>query len=68
MIDEKMMIYQKRLIHERPFFLANPEWCYYDESEGRYKLTDKAPKEAVESYEKYYEYEKLNDPEEMIEK
>lgn len=61
-----MMIYQKRLIHERPIFLANPEWYYYDESEGRYKLTDKAPKEAVESYEKYYE--KLNGPEEMIEK
>lgn len=68
MIHERLSfleIDKKRMIHERPFFVNNPEWYYYDESEGRYKLTDKAPKEAMESYEYY---EKLNDPEEMIEK
>lgn len=68
MIHERpsfLEIDKKRMIYERPFFLNNPEWYYYDESERRYKLTDKAPKEAVESYEYY---EKLNGPEEMIEK
>lgn len=40
---------------ERPYFLENKEWYYYDEEEGIYKLTEKAPKEARESYRKFYE-------------
>lgn len=37
-----------------PYFLTNKEWYYCDEL-GIYKLTDKAPPEAVKSYNKYYE-------------
>ena len=29
---------------ERPFFMSNPEWYYFDEEEFKYKLTEKAPK------------------------
>lgn len=38
-----------------PYFLTNKEWYYYDMETGRYKLTDKAPEKAKESYKKYYE-------------
>lgn len=37
-----------------PYFMTNKEWYYYDEKEEKYKLTDKAPKEAIESYKEYY--------------
>lgn len=40
---------------ETPYFFTNKEWYYYDEEEEIYKLTDKATKEAIESYEKFYE-------------
>lgn len=39
---------------EMPYFLNNEEWYYYDEDEEMYKLTDKAPKEAIESYDAFY--------------
>lgn len=37
-----------------PYFFINKKWYYYDEKEEKYKLTDKAPKKAVESYEEFY--------------
>ena len=40
---------------ERPYFMTNKEWYYYDESDECYKLTDKAPPEAVKSYEEFQE-------------
>lgn len=46
---------------EPPFFLTNKEWYYYDDKEGRYKLTDKAPEEAKKSYEKHYTTEHTED-------
>ena len=39
---------------DKPYFLENPEWFYFDEKECRYKLTDKASEEAVKSYEEFY--------------
>lgn len=40
-----------------PLFMENEDWFYYDpdmtDNRG-YKLTDKAPKEAVESYNEFY--------------
>lgn len=39
---------------ERPYFLNNKEWYYYDEEEFCYKLTNKATKKAIESYEEFY--------------
>lgn len=39
----------------KPYFMENLSWYYYDENEGKYILTDKAPKKAVDSYNKFYE-------------
>ena len=39
---------------EYVIFLKNKDWYYWDEEEWKYKLTDKAPKEAIESYNKFY--------------
>lgn len=40
---------------EKPYFMENKEWFYFDEKEWRYKLTEKAPQEAIESYNVFYE-------------
>jgi len=37
-----------------PYFLSNKKWYYFDEEEWRYKLTDKATEEAIESYNEFY--------------
>lgn len=37
-----------------PYFMQNEEWYYLDESELKYKLTEKAPPKAVESYREFY--------------
>lgn len=39
---------------EEPLFMKNPEWYYFDEDEFCYKLTDKAPPDAVKSYKDFY--------------
>jgi len=41
-------------ILDKPYFMNNEEWYYWDEKEWKYKLSDKAPKEAIESYEEFY--------------
>lgn len=38
-----------------PYFMTNEEWFYFDEDEWCYKLTEKAPEKAIESYEEFYE-------------
>ena len=38
----------------------NKEWYYLDEKNDRFVLTDKAPKEAQDSFEKYKKINKLN--------
>jgi hypothetical protein len=40
---------------EKPYFMENSDWFYFDESEWKYKLTENATKEAIESYNDYYE-------------
>lgn len=40
---------------DTPYFLTNKEWYYYDVKSFKYKLTDKAPQKAIDSYKKYYE-------------
>lgn len=42
------------MISDVPYFFTNQEWYYYDSEEEIYKLTDKAPAEAVESYKLFY--------------
>lgn len=37
-----------------PYFMKNVEWFVFNEDECRYELTDKAPKEAIESYNETY--------------
>ena len=40
---------------EEPYFMKNPEWFYFDETQFKYVLTDKATEKAKKSYEDYYE-------------
>ena len=47
-------------MRDRPYFFTNSEWWYYDVKEGKVKLTDKAPQEAIDSYKEYYK--KSDDP------
>lgn len=42
------------MILKKPYFMKNKEWYYYDTKEYKYKLTDKAPREAIESYKEFY--------------
>ena len=38
-----------------PYFMKNKKWYYEDnENEPHFRLTDKAPPKAVESYEEFY--------------
>lgn len=45
---------------EKPLFLTNSEWYYYDDIKLIYILTKKAPPEAVLSYQEFYS--KVNKP------
>ena len=38
----------------KPYFMENEEWYYFDEKDFKYKLTDKATKKAIESYNEWY--------------
>lgn len=42
------------MLLNRPYFMSNEDWYYYDYDKKIYKLTDKATKEAKNSYEEYY--------------
>lgn len=44
---------------DMPYFMTNEEWYTYDYKKKKYVLTDKAPKEARESYIKF-EYEEIH--------
>lgn len=49
--------------NEMPYFMSNPEWYTevedgYDpetDTDRGYRLTDKAPQEAIDSYNEFYE-------------
>lgn len=43
------------MTNKEPYFMTNKEWYYFDENEFCYKLTEKAPKEARESYKEFYD-------------
>lgn len=38
---------------DMPYFMNNPDWYYYDYDAKKYKLTDKAPQKAQDSYKKF---------------
>ena len=46
-----------------PYFMKDKSWYYYDEKEEIIKLTSKAPKEAIDSYNEWYN----NDGDNIIE-
>ena len=39
---------------EKPFFMTNKEWFYFDEDKMQYFLTEKATAEAKKSYKEFY--------------
>ena len=39
---------------DKPYFMENKAWYFFDEEEWMYKLTDKAPEKARISYEEFY--------------
>lgn len=43
-----------KMTQDKPYFMSNPEWFYFDEKEWKYFLTDKAPNKAKESYTEFY--------------
>lgn len=43
------------MLKTEPYFMTNPEWYYHDKEKMKYFLTDKAPKEAIESYHEFYD-------------
>ena len=67
-VDEEISEEEKNLrvfvefMQDKPYFMTNNEWYYFDEEEFKYMLTDKAPKEALLSYEEFYkEFEEFNE-------
>ena len=49
------------LMAKEPYFMKNKNWYYYDIKTGKYKLTDKAPQKAIDSYNEFYK--KINNQE-----
>ena len=47
---------------ERPYFMTNSDWYYFDDHLGVVRLTKKgiAIKEVAKSYEEYYKSQKIN--------
>lgn len=41
---------------ERPYFMSNKEWYFYNEKTGKFELTEKATSKAIKSFK---EFEKL---------
>lgn len=41
--------------------MKNNKWYYHDKNEWKYKLTDKAPQKAIDSYNEYYKLLETND-------
>ena len=41
-------------IVNKPYFMNNKEWYYWEYKEWKYKLTDKASEKAVKSYNQFY--------------
>ena len=44
-------------ILDKPYFMSNEDWYYWDKKEWKYKLTDKAPPMAIISYNEFYSEE-----------
>lgn len=40
---------------ERPYFMSDKSWYFYNDKTERFELTNKATKEAIKSYNEFYE-------------
>ena len=40
---------------EKPYFMTNKDWYYFDEKDFCYKMTEKATEQAKQSYKEFYE-------------
>lgn len=56
------------LMRDKPYFMENPDWYYFDENEWCYKLTDAAPPDAVDSYREFYDNTEEIDGVEIVHK
>jgi len=54
------------MLLETPYFMTNEEWYYYSTDDYKYHLTEKAPAEAVESYNKFYQITRDDEGNEII--
>ncbi len=43
-------------IVDKPYFMTNEEWYFYDIKMHKLALTEKAPPEAVKSYNEFYDF------------
>ena len=41
-------------MQEQPYFMTNPKWFTFNETEWKYELTKDAPPKAVKSYNDFY--------------
>lgn len=46
------------MMQTHPYFMNDKSWYTYDKATDTYALTDKAPKKAVESFEKFMQERK----------
>ena len=46
------------MMHERPYFMENKEWYYFDIEKCCYKLKPDASQKAKKSYEEHYKEDK----------
>lgn len=53
-------------VSEIPYFMENKKWYYFDEKEFCYKLTNKAPKKAKESYVQFYNFVYSGDSKKVV--
>lgn len=42
------------MLLNKPYFLKNKDWYYYDMNTGKYALTRNAPKKTINSFNDYY--------------
>ena len=42
------------MTREKPVFMSNKEWFYFDEDKMQYFLTEKATEKAKKSYKEFY--------------
>jgi hypothetical protein len=47
-------------LHDKPYFMSNPDWHEFDADAFCYKLTGKAPQKAIDSYNEFYKVLKNN--------